>query len=126
MNLRGIGLIENFVEAYNAFDVGTMLSLVHPDIRFTNLSSGVVDVQTSGRKEFEALVRQSVTLFTHREQRILAAKETEAGIQIDVFYRATLAVDLPQGLAKGVTIELTGKSTYTFKEGLIHSIIDES
>ena len=45
-------LIGRYIEAYNTFGIDSMLALLHPDIRFKNLSNGKITVQTAGKSEF--------------------------------------------------------------------------
>jgi hypothetical protein len=119
-------IIKKFIEAYNSFDIQSMLLLLHPGIKFVNISSGEITAQTTGINEFEKLANQSSSLFQMREQKITGYKETGNRVTVEVLYRAILAEDLPNGLKQGDEINLTGRSEYIFKDGLIYSIADES
>lgn len=119
-------IIKKFVKAYNSFDVNSMILLLHPEVNFKNISGGLVNVQTSGKDEFAKLARQSAALFKEREQRIISYKETGEKVDVEIQYQAILAADLPDGLKRGDAIDIKGKSEYTFKNGLIFSITDES
>jgi len=119
-------IIKKFIKAYNSFDIDSMLLLLHPEIQFKNISSGEINVQTTGKDEFEKLARQSSALFKKRDQKIITYKETDDKVNVDIEYHAILATDLPNGLKTGDKIDLTGKSEYIFKDGLIYSIMDES
>jgi len=119
-------IIKKFIKAYNSFDIDSMLLLLHPEIQFKNISSGEINVQTTGKDEFEKLARQSSALFKKRDQKIITYKETDDKVNVDIEYHAILAADLPNGLKTGDKIDLTGKSEYIFKDGLIYSIMDES
>ena len=74
MNQTKEKIIKKFVEAYNSFDIDTMLLLLHPEVQFKNISGGEVNAQISGKDEFEKLARQSATLFKQREQKIISYK----------------------------------------------------
>ena len=50
-------MICRYIEAYNTFDIDLMLTLLHPDVRFKNLSNGEINAQTIGKSEFESLAR---------------------------------------------------------------------
>ena len=41
-------LIERYITAYNAFDVDGMLSAIHSDIDFQNISGGAITATASG------------------------------------------------------------------------------
>jgi hypothetical protein len=38
--------IGRYIEAYNSFDIDGMLSLLHPEVRFKNLSNGVTNAES--------------------------------------------------------------------------------
>ncbi len=118
-------IVEKFITAYNSFDIDSMLKWLHPEIKFKNISGGEVNAMTSGMEEFELLARQSSYLFKERQQKIISIAEAIDKINIEIQYRAILAVDLPNGLKAGDKINLNGNSEYIFKDGLIYSIIDE-
>ena len=61
-------IIRQYIQAYNGFNTDAVLALVHPDITFQNISHGEINARTHGKSEFEALARQSATLFTKRSQ----------------------------------------------------------
>jgi len=119
-------IIKKFIKAYDSFDIDSMLLLLNLEIQFKNISSGEINVQTTGKDEFEKLARQSSALFKKRDQKIITYKETDDKVNVDIEYHAILAADLPNGLKTGDKIDLTGKSEYIFKDGLIYSIMDES
>ncbi len=126
MNQQKEEIIRNFIAAYNSFDVDSMLLLLHTEVQFKNISNGEVNVQAIGIDEFEKIAKQSVTLFKEREQKIISYKETDNKVNVEIQYRAILAMDLPNGLKAGDNIDMKGKSEYIFKGGLIFSIVDES
>lgn len=43
-------IIENYIDAYNSFDIDRMLSDMHKDIKFENISNGEVNLTTNGLK----------------------------------------------------------------------------
>ena len=119
-------LIERYIEAYNAFDIETMLSTLHPDITFQNISNGEVNAETHGTEAFRTLAEQSKGLFTSRKQTITHIEANESQTRIDVTFEAILAIDLPNGLKAGELLQLQGSSEFTFCDGKIVSIIDRA
>lgn len=55
MNKRKI--IENFIHAYNTFDINGMLKDLHENIKFENISNEQVDLTTNGIEEFKKTSR---------------------------------------------------------------------
>ena len=119
-------IIEDYIEAYNAFDVEAMLSLLSPDVQFKNISNGVVDTEASGIDELRRLAIQSASLFSERKQTITAWKKSGEWVEVAIDYQARLKADLPNGLKAGDRLALKGRSTFRLKAGRIAAITDES
>ncbi|MBN2062516.1 MAG: nuclear transport factor 2 family protein [Deltaproteobacteria bacterium] len=63
-------VIVRFLNAYNAFDIDGMMSVIHPDIEFKNVAGGEINATASGIDEFHKLAEQSKKLFYSRKQTI--------------------------------------------------------
>ena len=119
-------LVERYLAAYNALDVPGMLETLHADVTFENLSGGRVTVRADGIDEFRALAEHAVTLFASRRQTMRRYAASEEGATIDVDYEGVLATDLGPAMRAGETIRLRGRSRFTFRDGRIAGIVDES
>ena len=119
-------IIENYVEAYNSFDVPRMVKLLHKDILFRNISNGEVNMETNGTQKFRELAEKSTKLFFSRRQTIIDCSAIDNKIEVIIDYEGILAVDLPGGLKTGEKMQLTGKSVFRIEEGKILLIEDYS
>ena len=119
-------LIDRYVAAYNAFDVAGMLAVLHPDVRFRNVSNGQETAATDGRDEFRALAKRGLEIFRSRRQTIREYYSDGERAWITVDYQGVLAKDLGPGLTAGDTLRLTGRSAFGFRDGLIVDLLDES
>ena len=119
-------VIERYLDAYNAFDIDGMMSVIHPDIEFKNVSGGEVDATASDVDEFRKLAEQSKELFLSRKQTMIKFWTKDDQAFIDVAYEGVLAADLPNGMKAGETLRLNGRSEFTFHNGKIHRITDIS
>jgi hypothetical protein len=119
-------LIDKYISSYNAFDIDSMMSLLHSDIEFKNISNGEETASTSGEMEFRKLAEQSTSLFSSRKQTIESFNVTDEKISVGISYEGVLAVDMPNGLKAGDSINLKGTSMFSFKDGKICKIIDIS
>lgn len=119
-------IIENYIGAYNSFDIEIMVKLLHQEILFRNFSNGEMNTETSGIQEFRELAEKSAKIFSSRCQTVTdySAADDKAEVQIDC--EAILAVDLPNGLKVGDKMQLKGKSVYGIHEGKISLIEDYS
>lgn len=124
--MNDLELIKRYIEAYNAFDIETMMSTLHPDIAFQNISNGEINAETHGIEAFQTLAEQSKGLFTSRKQTITNVETNESQTRIDVTFEAVLAIDLPNGLKAGELLQLQGNSEFTFRDGKIVSIVDRA
>jgi ketosteroid isomerase-like protein len=119
-------LIDRYLAAYNAFDVAGRLAVLHPDVEFRNVSGGKENAAAHGRDEFRALAKRALKLFRSRRQTIREYYADGDRAWITVDYEAVLAMDLGPGLAAGHTLRLTGRSAFTFRDGAIVELVDES
>jgi len=121
-----IAFIEKYIRSYNAFDVDTLLLLIHPEIDFKNISGGEVNATAFGMDEFRCLVEQSKELFSNRKQTITEFKIQKGQVFIEVDYEAVLVADLPNGMKAGEILRLKGRSEFTFRDGKIYKLTDIS
>ncbi len=118
--------IYRYIDAYNNFDIDTMIEVLAKDIRFENVSGGEVNARTSGKAEFEVLARQSARLFASRKQTVKTIKIEGDRAFVEIEFEGVLAQDLSNGLKAGETLALKGTSEFEFTNGFISSIVDKS
>lgn len=119
-------IIENYVDSYNNFDINGMTKNMNENIVFENISNGNVDLRTEGLNEFKKQAESAKQYFKQRKQTITSWEFNNSKVSIDIDYRAILAVDLPNGMMSGDTLDLKGKSEFEFENGRIKSIADKS
>ena len=119
-------IIENYIKAYNSFDIEGMLQDLDSNIEFKNVSNGEVNLTTQGIVEFKAQAEKAKNIFSQREQKITNMTFSENEIVVEISYQGTLAVDLPNGLQAGNKLELKGKSIFRFSGDKIIEIEDIS
>ena len=119
-------LIDRYLVAYNSFDIGGMLALLSPDVRFENYSGGQLTDATNGIEEFKKLAEKSQSLFSDREQRITRLNHNQDFAIADISYRGKIAADIPNGPPAGTVLDLQGQSEFYFKAGQISKIVDRS
>ena len=119
-------LVQNYIEAYNRFDVDGMLAPLHDEVVFRNIAGGEVSLATHGKAEFQAQAEQATQYFSQREQRVTDWQVAENRVEVLLDYAAVAAIDFPNGLKAGDTLQLQGKSVFGFSDGLILSIDDIS
>jgi len=119
-------LIESYIAAYNASDIDGMMAVIHPEIKFKNVSGGEVNATASGEDEFRHLAEKSNELFRSRKQTILNSLSTSDQTTIEVAFEGVLASDHPNGMRAGETLRLNGRSEFRFRDRKICQIIDVS
>lgn len=119
-------LIEQYLAAYNAFDIDAMLALLAPQVRFENYSQGKLTAAADGVDQFRRLAVQSKAMFSEREQRITALDHGADCVVASIAYCGRLSCDIPDGPAAGSLLELNGRSEFSFDGGLITKIVDHS
>lgn len=119
-------IIENYIKAYNRFDVGGMTADMDKDIKFENISDGEVTLTTHGIAELREQAAKGNQLFRHREMKITGFQYHGDEVEVIVDYCGTLAGDFTSELRAGSKIELKGKSIFIFKDNKIVELRDIS
>lgn len=119
-------LVQDYIEAYNRFDVDGMLRYLHEDVVFRNVSNGEVNLTLTGKEAFRQQAQQALQYFSQREQRVTDWQVADNRVEVLLDYTAVAAIDFPNSLKAGDTLQLQGKSVFQFADGLIVSIDDIS
>jgi hypothetical protein len=118
--------VEIYLNSYNSFDIDSMLSVIHSDIHFTNITNGKVTAVASGIEELRQLAEQSKSLFSSRNQQMSNFQAMGNQAFIDVDYIGVIAADPPNGMKEGTTLRIKGKTEFGFRDGKIYKITDIS
>ncbi len=118
--------VEQYIRAYNQFDIEGMLALLHPDIVFQNISEGEVSLETKGIAAFRKQAEEAQTFFSEREQTVTSWSFRQDTVIVGIRYRAVLAKDLPNGLRHGDPLQLDGVSEFVFEGDKIIRLTDRS
>ena len=119
-------IIENYIKSYNDFDIEGMTKNLSKDVVFENVSNGNVELRTEGIIEFKKQAESAKQYFSKRKQTIEFWEFDNSKVSVEIDYKATLAIDLPNGMKTGDTLELKGVSEFKFESGKIKSITDKS
>jgi ketosteroid isomerase-like protein len=119
-------LVDKYIEAYNGFDVPGMLACLHPDVQFEHSTNGDVTVRLDGKAAFESQATRAAAWFTERTQHVTAFRWQDEQAEVGVEYFAITATDLPNGIKTGATLQFSGRSIFSFQDGLIAFIQDFS
>lgn len=119
-------IIKNYITAYNTFDVAGMLTVLHPEIEFINISNGETNLTLNGLVSFKTQAEEACRLFKVRHQEIISIFYGDNHVEVDIHYSGVFAIDLPNGAKAGDGIEMKGKSVFQFHDGLIVKLVDMS
>lgn len=119
-------LIEQFLDAYNRFEIDGMVELVDPEIEFRNVSGGDLDTAAIGKDEFRELAEQSAFLFSSRRQAPSNFQVEDDVVTVDIDFTGTLATDIPDGPKAGEELHVTGRSEFEFRDDKIYRLTDYS
>lgn len=119
-------IIKDYINAYNNFDIERMLTHLHEQITFENISNGVTNMTLTDLNSFREQAEQAKDLFTTRRQTIKSWTPKDDLIEIEIEYYAVLAIDLPNGYKKGDNLNLQGKSIFKFSGDKIIELTDIS
>lgn len=119
-------IINNYIDAYNRFDVEGMLTDLEDNIVFENISDGEPNMSLAGISVFREEAEQAKNYFSSRKQTVESYRHTEDETEIVIKFQAILAVDLPDGLKKGDELRLEGRSIFKFLDNKIIKLTDIS
>ena len=123
---KATALIEQFLAAYNRFEIDGMVELVDPEIEFRNVSGGDLDTVALGKEEFRELAEQSAFLFSSRSQTPSNFQVNDDVVSVDINFTGTLATDIPDGPKAGDELQVMGRSEFEFRDGMIFRLTDFS
>lgn len=127
MNKEGMKrVINEYIKAYNDFNVDNMLQNIHEEVIFRNIAKGEVNLELIGKNELKKQAEEAVNLFEERKMKITAQKIESNTLKNKIDFKGILALDMPDGHKKGEIIELKGKSLFKFKGNKIILIEDIS
>ena len=118
--------INQYIAAYNGFDVEGMLEDLSEDVVFENTSNGTITLRTEGKAAFREQAAAASKYFRERKQTITSWNFDGPKVTTSIAYRAVVAIDLPNGLSAGDHLQLDGTSEFIFAEGRIIRITDIS
>lgn len=116
--------IQNYIAAYNNFDIDGMLALLHREVLFKNVAGGKVNAETVGVEQFKELANKSKALFSSRHQKLTNFTLLGDRVMVEITYEGVLAIDIPNGLNAGEVLRLNGRSEFEFRDGKICGITD--
>ncbi|MDX2285411.1 MAG: nuclear transport factor 2 family protein [Bacteroidia bacterium] len=117
MESRRQQIIEQYIEAYNTFDIGGMLAHAHPDLVFEHRSNGRTELRLEGADAFRRQAETARRMFRERRQTVTAWQAEGDTLTADIDYRAVLDVALPNCMRPGDLMQLKGQSCFTFDAG---------
>ena len=119
-------IINQYIKAYNEFNIEGMLKNVHPDVEFKNIANNEINVHIKGLETLKKQAEDSTKLLKKREMIITEQVIKGDVVENKIDFKAVLAVDVPNGPKAGELVKLKGKSIFKFKNNKIISIEDIS
>ncbi len=119
-------IIQNYIDAYNSFDVEGMIKDMDDNVMFQNVSNGDTNISLQGIDAFKAQAEQAKIYFTERKQTLTSVTHSLDTTEIEIDYHAVLAIDFPNGMKKGEVLKMQGISLFTFKGDKIIKLVDVS
>ena len=117
-------IIQEYFDAYNNFDIETMVSLLTEDVIFKNTSQGKVILEITGKKSYKRQAKSAVPLFEKREMSINELIYNEDSVDVRLKFKGILGIDVPEDYKKGDKIEMDGRTILKFRDNKIFYIED--
>ncbi|GAO44217.1 nuclear transport factor 2 family protein [Flavihumibacter petaseus] len=117
-------LINNYLSGYNNFDVEAMIADLSESIVFENESQGTITLHLEGIDAFRQQATQALSYFSSRRQQPVSMVHSMEQTTVNINYSAILATDFPDGMKKGSSLALKGRTVFEFSGELISRITD--
>ncbi len=118
-------IIDEYIKAYNEFNVDEMLRNVHKDVELKSTANGEVNVQLKGIDILRNQAEQSVNLFKKREMKIIEQVIKGDTVENKISFKGVIGVDFPDdGPKEGELVKIEGISIFEFEKGKIILIED--
>lgn len=121
-----VNIINNYIDGYNQFDIEKMVMDFDDNIVFENIQNNEISLSLKGLTAFKEQAKTAKTYFTKRMQTVKSFRHFDNSTEVEIDYRAILAVDFPNGLKKGQELKLSGKSVFEFEKNKIIKLTDIS
>ena len=119
-------IIDEYIKAYNEFNVEEMLKNIHEYVEFKNIANSEVNMQLKGIDALKDQAEQAMNLFEKREMKIIEQVIKGDTVENKIEFKGVFAVDVPDGPKSGEPVKLKGKSIFQFEKGKITLIEDIS
>lgn len=119
-------LIERYVDCYNRVDIEGMLDCVTDDVRFENISNAGQSMQLEGKAALSQVAEASAQAFTYRRQRVMSLVSNHERAAAEVRFQGIAALDLPNGVREGQSVDIRGASFFEARDGKLSRIVDYS
>lgn len=117
-------IIDEYIRAYNEFNVEGMLRNVHEDVELKNTTNGEVNVQLKGIDILKKQAEQSTSIFKKREIKIIEQSIEGNTVENKIYFKGVIGMDFPDGPKSDELVKLKGKSIFQFEKGKIILIED--
>lgn len=119
-------LVERYVDCYNRVDIDGMLECVTDNVLFENISNAGQSMQLQGKDALAQVAMASSQAFTFRRQRLLSIICQDEKAAAEVQFQGIAALDLPNGVMQGQSVDIRGASFFESRDGLLSRIVDYS
>src|SRR6476469_381137 len=99
-------IIQDYVDAYNHFNIEKMIANLDEAIYFKNISNAVINMAFTGLASFKEQAENAKHLFSKRTQTITSFKHRDHETEIEIIFHAILATDIPNGPKKGDELDI--------------------
>lgn len=116
--------IDEYVMAYNSFDIEGMLKDIHENVKFRNIIGCDISPDLNGKNDLKIQLLQAKNMLKERELKITDQEFGDNWVENKVKFTGILAADVPKGPKEGEKMELKGRSIFHFKNRKIILIED--
>ena len=119
-------VITHYIACYNSRDLDGMIECVTDDVVFENISNTGQSMRLEGKDAMRQVAELSGNAFSYRRQRLVNIIASGSKAAAEVEFEGKAAVDLPNGVAAGETVKISGASFFEERDGKLCRVADYS
>lgn len=118
-------IIEDYIQAYNDFDIDRMMINMDQTIEYEHQVNGRILQKITGFREFKDYAELVGSTYLMRELKPISWKFEGNTVKVEMEFKGEFAIDYREDLAIGDKIESKGESEFIFFQNKIIQIIDK-
>ena len=119
-------IIDEYIKAYNCFDIDKMVENFCEDVVFINVSDNHMNLSCDGIEKYKDISYYAKSIFEARHLEPVHYKQEHNRVFVDIEFEGIISKDLSDEFKTGDELLLCGTTIFEFSEDKISVLLDFS